>query len=561
MKNWKLFLDILLVVGGIIAFTLWDPIGMFTNAKTKQTANLVTGVREIGQLVTAEYHGEVISSWKEFRLTEFPEDTLTEFADEAWQEIQYAVYGIWIEGQKSNKIKSRIQASDFYRTLPAKNAYPEFIAWLADKYLSKKLSKVYEGEQLKSGIDTKVYDALFKELKRKEKAINKKYKLRRPEEKLLYEQEVSDLQFETPGFENDFFSYYQFLVKQDIADEKRKNIVFIGRGSVKAGFDFGALNESNFLYDEEAKTISFFGIKPTILDADINPWFIPQRKVKGFELVAYSGKVNFEEAKEVKKQCKEKLLNQARKADIIRSAEENGKEALRNFFSLLLDEPDLKVSFHLHPYDRHMAILKADTLIDIQEALFIDSLYSNYKLQQSDTTKSVDFRRKSARLFAQMTDELKQLSFLRKEYPFNYYSVAVAKVLKDTFNIDSIDRTFLDSVRGKIVIDPEDSMNYSTDFVSSNEVWFANGDFRDEFNSTIELLNSEAIPEINLDELRYPLIIGDTTNYQPNARSAILKELMAVQLAIDRKEGFEKNVRPISEMRKSIVAFVDRLKK
>ena len=47
--------------------------------------------------------------------------------------------------------------------------------------------------------------------------------------------------------------------------------------------------------------IHFYGIKPTVLDVDINPWFIPERKVKGFELVSFSGNVNFEEAKEVKR--------------------------------------------------------------------------------------------------------------------------------------------------------------------------------------------------------------------------------------------------------------------
>ena len=98
--------------------------------------------------------------------------------------------------------------------------------------------------------------------------------------------------------------------------------------------------------------------------------------MKGFELVSFSGDVDFEEAKEVKRQCKQKLLNQARNADIVRRAEANGKEALRNFFSLLLDEPKLVVSFHTHPYDHHLEIIQADTLVDRAEAIFIDSLLS-----------------------------------------------------------------------------------------------------------------------------------------------------------------------------------------
>lgn len=567
VKNWKLFLDILLVVGGLIAFTLWDPIGMFTNAKTKQTANLVTGVRDIGQLVTAEYYGEVISSWKEFRLTEFPEDTLTDFADQAWEEIRYATFKVfWVDKGKSKQIATEIRRSDFYKNLPSKNAYKEFIAYLGDKYLPQKLDKIYENEKLKSGIEGKVYDALFKELKQKEKALRKKYKRSKPAERLLYEEEVNNLQFEEAPYDNEFFAYYQFLIKRDIQDEKRKNIVFIGRGSVKAGFDFGTLDESNFLYDEDAKTVNFFGLKPQILDADINPWFIPERKVKGFELVAYSGKVNFEEAKEVKKQCKEKLLDQARKADIVKNAEENGREALKNFFALLLDEPDLKVTFHTHPYDHHMAILKADTLVDMSEALFIDSLYADYKAFQEDTTQSESLHSKSTQHFSRLVSELKTLAFLEKEHQFNFYSMAAAKMMQDTFYISNADFLELIKVRDTISVIGEDSTSYGTRVTTRNAVWFDEGfDFRSEFNSAIDVIEDVA-DSINvpyeLSNLKYFISASDTSYFSEQSwRSMVKSDTMATNLAKKNKLNYQESVRPITRMSKSVKAFAERLKK
>ena len=88
LKNKALFFDILLVVGGIIAFTYWDPLGIFQNKKLQSTANMVRSVKDIGQLVTAEYYGEVISSWKEFKLNEFPEDTITETAKDLFVDLK-----------------------------------------------------------------------------------------------------------------------------------------------------------------------------------------------------------------------------------------------------------------------------------------------------------------------------------------------------------------------------------------------------------------------------------------------------------------------------------------
>ena len=317
---------------------------------------------------------------------------------------------------------------------------------------------------------------------------------------------------EVPGFIDGFYKYYGFLTKKHLesGSNRRKEIVFIGRGWVKAGFDFGKLNEGNFMYDEANKSVHFFGIKPVILDTDINPWFIPERKVKGFELVNYSGKVNFEDAKAVKKQCKEKLLEQARKADIVKKAMENGEETLKNFFSLILDEPDIKVRFHTHPFDLHYAMIAADTLVDINEAIFIQELYEKQMKKIDKAKKERDGEKlslalKENQLMKIFINQLKQLNFIDSGFHFNYYSIAAAEILKDTFHISICDRQKLIDLRDKLNIST-DSLHFITKIVLKNPLWFDEDgysegtDFRDEFNHTMNALETHAI-SIEVDNI------------------------------------------------------------
>ncbi|MEQ8629678.1 DUF4230 domain-containing protein [Ekhidna sp.] len=564
LKNWKLFLDIVLVVGAIIAFTFWDPIGMFTNARTKQTANLVTGVRDIGQLITAEYYGEVISSWKEFKLTEFPEDTLTDFAEDAWQEVALT---IWENKNSKNQLKSRVRNTEFHLDLPTNNTFNEFVACLGNNYLTRKMSRIYKEGSLVGNVEQTIYKRMLKDFNKKYKQLKKTSRLKGDR----LDSAMNAYLLDVPAFVYDFFPFYQYVVGEDLEREKKKNIVFIGRGSVKAGFDFGQLDESNFLYEEDRKMIHFYGVKPTVLDADINPWFIPERKVKGFELVSFSGKVNFEEAKEVKRQCKQKLLAQARGADIVKRAEENGKEALRNFFSLLLDEPDLQVSFHTHPYDLHLATIKADTLIDRQEAVFIDSLYQQYR--GTIDTVGQEKAEKMSQHFRRFVAGLKKLSFLEKELPFSYYSLGVAHILRDTFHIDSTDVIQLITTRDTLRLD---EFNLTTSVTLANDDWFTSRDFRQEWNTSLVALDSVSLSRydstLDLSKFKYQVIplqdtvdrkkwIDLTAKVSSPWDSLQLAEIDTVRKVIERKQVHEDKLRPLTRMQARVTDFIDRLKK
>ena len=65
IKAIPFLLQVLLVVAAVAIFAFFDPFGIFiqTRQKLKDTPVDVRSIREIGELITAEYYGEVIGSY------------------------------------------------------------------------------------------------------------------------------------------------------------------------------------------------------------------------------------------------------------------------------------------------------------------------------------------------------------------------------------------------------------------------------------------------------------------------------------------------------------------
>ncbi|HEY4785590.1 MAG TPA: hypothetical protein VIH57_06055, partial [Bacteroidales bacterium] len=69
IKSWfsglTLIVQILLVVAAVLIFAWFDPFDIFMNTKLsiRDTPSRVKEIKEIGELITAEYCGEVISSF------------------------------------------------------------------------------------------------------------------------------------------------------------------------------------------------------------------------------------------------------------------------------------------------------------------------------------------------------------------------------------------------------------------------------------------------------------------------------------------------------------------
>ena len=83
IKYGKLILQALIVVAIIVAVFLLNPFNIFgTGLKLENTANMVSNVRTIGQLITAEYYGEVIATLDESQLNMIEEDNLEQTGEE-----------------------------------------------------------------------------------------------------------------------------------------------------------------------------------------------------------------------------------------------------------------------------------------------------------------------------------------------------------------------------------------------------------------------------------------------------------------------------------------------
>ena len=144
-------------------------------------------------------------------------------------------------------------------------------------------------------------------------------------------------------------------LKRDFRDERKKrNLVYIGRGWVKAGIDFKELSEKEiFIDDSDSLYIHILLPEPKVLEVDINPWFIynEKTKIKGFELfIAKTGSLlssdNFtdREISAVKHRCKVRLEQDAIEKGLLNNAKHSALITLENFFHLLGFEK-VKINF------------------------------------------------------------------------------------------------------------------------------------------------------------------------------------------------------------------------
>ena len=313
-----LILQILLVVACVLIFAYFDPFGLLTPKKQtlEDTPITVVSIREIGQLVTAEYYGEVLSSLQDTLIAEVKSTNKTLVDGVTDLNVRYIeALKEFYAARDSIRVHALQRKKDllnhFYNANPGLISDPFYQDMIETLIADKKHGS--EGELLlavwKDRNATFVKEKYFGDaafvavdlVKKKEKELN--------------------------------------VLKESRAFRKRQ-LIAIGRGWVKAGIDFGSFTERNFRYDKTNRNIYLFGIKPKILDYDINPWFIPEKKVKGFEIIAATNRAsNAESLLKVKESCLNKLRTQAEMSGIITQAKINAEESLKNFFSLLIGEP------------------------------------------------------------------------------------------------------------------------------------------------------------------------------------------------------------------------------
>ncbi len=419
IKNFRTILDALIVAALIVAFSFWDPFGWFgRKAGIKDTPVSLRSVREIGQLVTAEYYGEVVASLKESMISDFSDTAVQRQADQLYRELLGALVMLKAEDEETASrwftLTSRVKQGNIDRKFG--NRFEQITANYLYYPLVNFLWDTLSAQGHIPASTEKENQVLW-------------YHFSLPREQL---HGLMQLKQEPHPLLAHFAMHYLGYRSDSLRSEKiKKEIIYIGRGWVKAGIDFGSFSENNLWYDHTSQTIYFRDFEPRILDADINPWYIPEEKIKGFELVVATGKIRdpFGESKLVKLQCKEKLRLQAMHAGILKQARENARASLLRLFSLLMDGKVKQVVFTSNKYKYILREVGADSLIDIAEAQMLDSLIRQDE-QKQDTAWYKNFKIQLLEL-RNFCFDLKKLNYRPDGHPFGYYDLLLAGMHND----------------------------------------------------------------------------------------------------------------------------------
>jgi len=359
----SLAFQIALVVLAVVIFSFFDPFGILAPRKKKlqDTPVSVRSIREIGQLITAEYYGEVLSTLQDAEVEEIKMegnkylktmDSLKENYFDAlvdyWEHRKEIETGWFRKRKKLEDIfydnNSDLTNHPFYQKMI------EVTLHLADSLNEKVNRHAYDNEKalLKKLFDAK--DSLIITRIRKVNQVRKNPMTG----KLLGSYFANSIKRLNAEKLNDITADKKFIKRQ---------IIVLGRGWVRAGFDFGSFTEKNFKYDKAKKVVYIYNQEAKILDCDINPWFIPERKIKGFEIIAATNKAKKPDyLNKVKDDCLKKLQQQAEERDITKKAHAFAEESLKNFFSLLLNEDIQRVMILKEAPDGNANLITNDSV-------------------------------------------------------------------------------------------------------------------------------------------------------------------------------------------------------
>ncbi|NVO11435.1 MAG: DUF4230 domain-containing protein [Bacteroidales bacterium] len=411
LKNIRSIIDALIIAAIIVVFVIFDPFKWFnTGINIRNTPVSVQNIREIRQLITAEYYGEAIASLSESYMEKINSEQIDEEGQELFVSIFAALDSLkktdrpgWFTFDAIHKSNIEKKMDEYFPWITHNKIYPLLLDFLCDN-IKANSQKVYDRKLL-------LYTLCMKgNIAENTIKINKDTELKQ------------------------FADYVTKKMKIEL-QELKKNIVYIGRGWVKAGINFERLKPDDIFYNSSNSTLYIKNCEPEILNCDINPWFIPN-KVKGFELIKQKGSFDnpFAEAVKVKKACIENLRIQAINSGIINQARKNARESLMNLFSLLMDSNVKQVVFTKNKFEQILSEIQKDTLISNQEAIFINELTAK-SLKDIDTAFYSDYRMQ----LADLSDFCKKLqSFKYAGNPVNGISLDMAPFLQND-KIDTIE--------------------------------------------------------------------------------------------------------------------------
>ncbi len=502
-KNWKLLIDIVIVLGIIFLIFWWNPFNLFgSKLELQGTANVVSKVRDIGELVTAEYYGEVLASDEEARKKVLNTDSIQRLGEEHYMVIKQELMRRYVYRQnllkeelkklKRKKDRDKLKASfaKDSRKRIVRNAYPALIEMLPAKFIRNSTilfvghyehgTKIKDKKFIKRDDDDhdRYIEKIWKDVLELEYDLIKRQFDKDPEFR-NYDQ----MGFRTNASYVDFYFHYSRL--EQPKKERKIKLAMIGRGSVQAGFRFDQLGENNVVYDDRNQTVYFFGFQAEILSTDINPWFIPERRIPGFEILKEED-AKFRHVRELKMHCIDKLRENAMAADILDQAQKNGEEAMKEFFMLILGEEVKRVVFKKESLPHFEKQLLEDSVISWSEVAIIDSLLTE-QLQaiQNEEVEAVKERR--LKLARDLISKLKQYPLVLEngaQFDFNYTTKTLAGAMRDSL----VTRDELEKIVSRIRLNPSIHKTFPVP-TPDMKLWYDQElDYLSEFNHRMDIL-------------------------------------------------------------------------
>lgn len=311
--------------------------GCKKQVKIDDTVISLKEFRSIGELITAEYYGEVVSG-----LSLFYSDSISANMDEMFNLIKKDIISATKavnsqytkkDSSSSNDIKTSLEKNKKSKSLSATDSIRK------NRRLERKNQRVFLKNLRNNGLVD--HKEIFKELK-KATGLNKR--------NLIATIKVSE--FNEIESLADFKKYKNKMVNKR---KGKKELVYMGRGSVKAGYDLTKIKNENIFFSTDKDTIYIVDIDPELLNVDINPWFyfpndMPDTlsfenskelrddlSLFGFQVLMGNKLKNIKlsEINRIKTECKNLLRQEALDRDIYEKARVNAEEALEGFFGLM----------------------------------------------------------------------------------------------------------------------------------------------------------------------------------------------------------------------------------
>lgn len=266
-KTYGFVLQVILVVAAVLLFSYLDPFGILSPSKLKlkDTPITVESIRDIGQLITAEYYGEVIKSYKG-SLNERTDEELAN-VKEQYQDIHSEfseAITLFEQTKMSSKRRKRVYEdfADKNPSLVSNYLFRQYINYL--KHIVDGEEKNYNKKELDEDIGERALRGFIKDLwlclaKNKTK---RKGKWNKQSLDKLFSNELPMTTYSTT------FKDEKYKLNEKKIGNKR--LVLLGRGWVKAGYDFKNFTNQNFKYDAKKGRIDIIGLQPKILSQAIS---------------------------------------------------------------------------------------------------------------------------------------------------------------------------------------------------------------------------------------------------------------------------------------------------